>query len=542
MKFWFLGSIAVVPVILPLLLLWLSYYVTPGAKRVTAGSSPALRNHSISMNSPTLGPTILRTKGPTVRVTSLPTSNPTLGLMSLPTSSSTMGPTSIPTSSSTMSPTSLPTSSLTLGSTRIPTSLPTPSPTPPLLTTEPPFSAGCGGEVPVEEPRVLQLSSPAGDVNFTKKAQLQNTFCIYNNTRVTEQTFTYFLPKKMPLTYCRHIVYWSVKVQNGTVGSRMPNFDGAYGLSKLRNLTLAAGNPSAIILAAVGGYPAESREFSLLGRDPDSMKRFVTSVRQIVSAYQLDGAAIHWVTPEQRCVDAKANATLEAILKAIRDHFQQNGLNVTIAVFLPADAETSLQLWTQISTHVDYAFIETQKLNPANGFDLTMCDNMSRLAGDLLGQFARLGDDKVCAGVSLAPWVVSGSNDGSFRDMSLAEATYGGFNGTGRAAVIELCRTNVMCKANTTGKECIAIKEVSNPLMTYLFPELPSLYTIVAHGNSSLRKITDQCLVLYDVDGDLYSSSCYIGNRIEHFLSLQHLIQAIDAPNNVSILRNANDC
>ncbi|XP_077530981.1 uncharacterized protein LOC144143035 [Haemaphysalis longicornis] len=125
------------------------------------------------------------------------------------------------------------------------------------------------------------------------------------------------------------------------------------------------------------------------------MKRFVTSVRQIVSAYELDGVAIHWVTPEQRCVDAKANSTLEAILEAIRDHFKQNGLNVTIAVFLPADANTSLPLWTQISLNVDFAFIETQKLNPANGFDLTMCDNMSRLAGDLLGQFARLGDEKI---------------------------------------------------------------------------------------------------------------------------------------------------
>ncbi|KAH9380380.1 hypothetical protein HPB48_014547 [Haemaphysalis longicornis] len=180
MKFWFLGSVAVVPVILPLLLLWLSYYITPGAKRVTAGSSPALRNHSTSMNRPNLGPTILRTKGPTVRVTSLPTSNPTLGLMSLPTSSSTKGPTSIPTSSP------------TLGSTRSPTSIRTPSPTPPLLTTEPPFLAGCGGEVPVEEP---QVSSPVGAVNFTKKAKLQNTFCIYNNTRVTEGRGTPFLPE-----------------------------------------------------------------------------------------------------------------------------------------------------------------------------------------------------------------------------------------------------------------------------------------------------------------------------------------------------------
>ncbi|KAH9382824.1 hypothetical protein HPB48_023386 [Haemaphysalis longicornis] len=322
----------------------------------------------------------------------------------------------------------------------------------------------------------------------------------------------------------------------------MPNFDGAYGLSKLRNLTLAVGNPSAIILAAVGGYPAESREFSLLGRDPDSMERFVSSVRQIVSAYQLDGVAIHWVTPEQRCVDAKANATLEAILKAIREDFQQNGLNVTIAVFLPADAKTSLQLWTQISTRVDYAFIETQKLNPANGFDLTMCDNMSRLAGDLLGQFARLGDEKVCAGVSLAPWVVSGSYDGSFWDMSLSETAYGGITGTGRGAVFALCLGRGVCKANTTRKECIAMKQVSNPLMTYLFPELQSLYTIVAHGNSSLRKITDHCLVLYDVEGDFYSRECYIGNRTEYFISLQHLIQAIDAPNNVSFLRSANDC
>lgn len=99
-----------------------------------------------------------------------------------------------------------------------------------------------------------------------------------------------------------------------------------------------------------------------------------------------------------------------------------------------------------------------------------------------------------------------------------------------------------MCKANTTGKECIALQALENPHFIYLFPELPSLYTIVAHGNSLPRNITEHCLVLYDVEGDFYGDGCYIANRIEYFVSLQHLIQAMDAPNNVSIFRRATDC
>ncbi|KAH9380528.1 hypothetical protein HPB48_022365 [Haemaphysalis longicornis] len=192
MQFWFLCSTSAVIVGLPLLLLWLSYNVTPGAKRVTAGNSPTFRNHSISIIRPTLGPT-----------------RP-------------------------------PASTHTFGSTSNPTSLRTPSTLPPLLITEPPFLAGCGGEVPFKVPQVGKAVSA---VNFTEKPKLQNTFCIYNNTRVEVIKSRDFLPENMPLTYCTHIVYWSLKVQNGTVGSRMPDFDGAYGLSKLRNLTVAAGNP-----------------------------------------------------------------------------------------------------------------------------------------------------------------------------------------------------------------------------------------------------------------------------------------------------------
>ncbi|KAH9380402.1 hypothetical protein HPB48_017603 [Haemaphysalis longicornis] len=493
MQFWFLCSASAIIVGLPLLLLWLSYYVTPGAKRLTAGSSPTYRNHSISISSPTLGPTRTRASSPT------------------------------------------------LDSTRSPTGLWTSPPQPPLLTTEPLFLAGCGGEVLVHVPVVVKAVNAVSAVNFTEKPKLQNTFCIYNNTRVDEIRYSVFLPEHMPLTYCRHIVYWSLKVLNGTVGSRMPDFDGAYGLSKLRNLTVAAGNPSAIILAAVGGYPEESREFSLLGRDPDSMVRFVTSVREIVSDNQLTGIAIHWVAPEPRCVDPNATDTLKAIVAAIR-----NDLNVTIAVFLPADANTSLPVWNQISPLVDYAFVETPKLNPANGFDLTMCDKMSQLAARILAQFAGPHDEKICAGVSLAPWLVNGISRGTFTNMTLvSKPSQGGTTGTGRGPLFKLCKGGIgLCKAPTKRNECIVLGKNATWKYDdlYLFPDLPSLYTIVARGKRFPSDINEHCLVLYDVDVDV-SMECSLDSfEKDYFISLRHLIQAIDAPQNESILRSPPNC
>ncbi|KAH9380527.1 hypothetical protein HPB48_022366 [Haemaphysalis longicornis] len=165
------------------------------------------------------------------------------------------------------------------------------------------------------------------------------------------------------------------------------------------------------------------------------MERFVTSVRQIVIDNQLDGIAIHWVSPEPRCVDPNATDTLKAIVAAIR-----NDLNVTIAVFLPADANTSLPVWNQISPLVDYAFIETQKLNPADGFGLTMCYEMSQLAARILVQFAGSHDGKICAGVSLAPWIVNGTAIGPFYNMNLTSGPrFGGTTGTGRGPVYDLC-------------------------------------------------------------------------------------------------------
>ncbi|KAH9380379.1 hypothetical protein HPB48_014546 [Haemaphysalis longicornis] len=402
--------------------------------------------------------------------------------------------------------------------------------------------AACFGNVQIADPKsVANTSTPP----FSNTSTLDKTFCIYNNSRILLLGGQAFLPRHIPLTYCKNLVYWSLRIRRGNVLLRAPNFDAKHGLGTLRDSTTAAGNPDAIILAAVGGYREDSPEFSFLGRDPASMWRFVSSARELVSDYRLDGIAIHWVAPERSCSDPGDRATFEAVVVAVRDHFWLNGLSVTIAVFLPADATEGLDLWKRLSTLVDYAFIETQAIRPTRVFNLEMCRNMSEEASVLLATFAAVGSEsKLCAGVSLAPWIANRGPVSPLVNLSLGSPSF--LARTGRGSLSVLCQNPDICMhysgARGSTESCIVLEQPRLPGPLYLFANLSSLYSVVARGKGPSWNITEHCVALYDIEHDNYNVSCNVNHVAKNFVSLEHFELAMQTPTGLPNIRHLPPC
>ncbi|KAL1477104.1 hypothetical protein MTO96_036013 [Rhipicephalus appendiculatus] len=196
--------------------------------------------------------------------------------------------------------------------------------TQPTLPTAPPPSAACVDRVTVDDVQTAMNKTAQPAINHGPR--YTNFFCIYNNSRVLKGPGRHFIPADIPLRYCKNIIYWSLAIKNGSVESRTPIFDRTHGLSKLRQLTEAAGYRDSMILAAIGGYPEDSPEFSLLGHDPLAMPRFTTSTASVVRTHRLSGTAIHWVAPHARCQDPDDEATLIEMVTTQRQIYNINGL------------------------------------------------------------------------------------------------------------------------------------------------------------------------------------------------------------------------
>ncbi|KAH7939965.1 hypothetical protein HPB52_019786 [Rhipicephalus sanguineus] len=384
--------------------------------------------------------------------------------------------------------------------------------TQPTMSTTPPPSAACLDRVHIDD--VQSAINATAQAHVTHVPRRMNLFCIYNNSRVLKGAGRHFIPADLPLNYCTNIIYWSLAIKNGSVKSRTPLFDRTQGLSKLRQLTDAAGHPDSKILAAIGGYPEDSPEFSLLGHDPLAIARFTTSTASIVKTHRLHGIAIHWVTPHARCHDPGDEATLIEMVKLQRTVNNINGYPVVIAVFLPHSTEYSKSLWHELEPIVDYAFVETQALWLDTGhFDLGVCDIISAITSILLSQVSADPRDRrrICAGVSLAPWMAEGHKMQGFWNLSTSFATQ--FPGApGRVAVSEIC-ASPLCRLSQSAAQCLALTQRAlyspqSVIPVYLFLDSPNLNTTLTWGPEPRPGPNGSCVVLYDIDLDSYDQQC----------------------------------
>ncbi|KAH7933539.1 hypothetical protein HPB49_013519 [Dermacentor silvarum] len=416
-------------------------------------------------------------------------------------------------------------------------------PTQPTTSTSPPPSAACVDRV--------HLADVQGAMNLTASAHTpygpiyRNLFCIYNNSRVRKGPGRHFIPADLPLTYCTNIIYWSLAIKNGTVESRTPVFDHTQGLSKLRHMSATAGHSNSVILAAIGGYPEDSPEFSLLGHDAGAMSRFAASSLDVVKRHRLNGTAIHWVSPDSQCQDPHDEDTLLHIVAVQRHIFDLNGYHAVIAVFLPPASASARSLWSTLEPFVDYVFVETQALGlMPSGFDLTVCDVISQRASALLSNLSTSPQNahKICSGVSLAPWLVNGNVSQGLNNLSTSFAgQYPGAPGT--AAVFELC-TGPICAVHQGVQQCVAFTQqtlygTQSPISMYLFLNEPMLNTIMLWGAARGPGPNGTCVVLYDLDLDLYDRGC---SNLSEWMSLRRVQAALAGNPLISALTQVPAC
>ncbi|KAH6923360.1 hypothetical protein HPB50_000487 [Hyalomma asiaticum] len=413
----------------------------------------------------------------------------------------------------------------------------------PTMSTSPPPSTTCVDRVSVADvQRAINATAQAPTPHGPRHA---NLFCIYNSSRVLKGPGRHFIPADLPLSYCTNIIYWSLAIKYGSVESRTPVFDRTAGLSKLRQLTDAAGHTDSTILAAIGGYPEDSPEFSLLGHDPRAMPRFTTTSASIVRTHRLNGTAIHWVAPDTRCQDPGDEATLIQIVMVQRHIFEINGYPAVIAVFLPPRSLYSSSLWRALEPIVDYAFVETEamELGPSV-FDLNACDDISQRASTLLSYLSTSPRDahRICAGLSLAPWLAEGNAGRGLSNLSLSSAAQ--FPGApGTVAVFEFCASPV-CRLAQGARQCLALTQRalygSRPTFPlYLFLDTENLNTVLSWGSARGPGPNGSCVVLYDVDLDSYDQPC---RSFANWASLEHFKIVLAAVSVSSPLKGISPC
>ncbi|KAH7933981.1 hypothetical protein HPB49_020023 [Dermacentor silvarum] len=365
------------------------------------------------------------------------------------------------------------------------------------------------------------LADVQGAMNLTASAHIpygpiyRNLYCIYNNSRVRKGPGRHFIPADLPLTY--HLLVLSSSTGDDRtklyllvmIGRNFPQCHQKRHCGKpdhkLRHMSATAGHSNSVILAAIGGYPEDSPEFSLLGDDAGAKSRFAASSLDVVKRHRLNGTAIHWVSPDSQCQDPHDEDTLLHIVAVQRHIFDLNGYHAVIAAL---------------------------GLMPS-GFDLTVCDVISQRASALLSNLSTYPQNahKICAGVSLAPWLVNGNVSQGLNNLSTSFAgQYPGAPGT--AAVFELC-TGPICAVHQGVQQCVAFTQqtlygTQSPISMYLFLNEPMLNTIMLWGAARGPGPNGTCVVLYDLDRGCSNLSEWMSlRRVQAALAGNPLISAL---------------
>ncbi|KAH7968245.1 hypothetical protein HPB52_007176 [Rhipicephalus sanguineus] len=273
----------------------------------------------------------------------------------------------------------------------------------------------------------------------------QKIFCLYNNSRFLRGHLYDFVPENLPLDYCSYIVYWSLAVANASASSRAQQFDAKYGLWRLRQMLQRHKLAQKVgVLMALGGYPEDSVHFSRLGRDPPAMGRFVSSVIQAIYAHRLSGLTIHWVASQVTCRSADDERTMSTLVGKFREAYWLNGWtrpSKLITAILPADRQFLRSTAARIVHHLDFAFFETHLIRP-RAATLRLCVDVGFAALSFLQDISHIAqsDEKICAGISMTPWVLDLRNGSKLADSA---SKYTAVPGT--ASLFEICTVTTLC-------------------------------------------------------------------------------------------------
>ncbi|KAK8757063.1 hypothetical protein V5799_000237 [Amblyomma americanum] len=421
--------------------------------------------------------------------------------------------------------------------------------TPKAPTSDPSHGVPASCLKPVRLNRTITINN-SSYIRHHLPVRTRKIFCLFNSSRLGRVPLPDLTLIDMPLHYCGGIIYWSLGVAGGVVRSRVEAFDNTSGLFNLTTLLSNLGL-NMTILVTVGGYPEESAQFSLLGRDAGKLARFVSSLMHITWDHGLNGVTIHWATAEPACRLPEDATTLSSLVYAIRQAYRSMGPgNSEIAVMLPAEARIAGPVIRLLAERVEWIFLETHLLTPTTG-GRAACNHLATGLENLIASLqAGRNQHKICTGYSLAPWLAMGVVDrrlGLIIDrFSTQIAPDTGRAGT--ASMRGLCSGAPPCLLWARGS-CLVLRKASRPPGTigpiplYVFHDESTLFRIFSHGlYTSAAHQTNQCAVLYDIDLDNFEGTC-TGLNMGVFAHLTHFANIMAGQlNSTDFERNVPIC
>ncbi|KAH7938550.1 hypothetical protein HPB49_025080 [Dermacentor silvarum] len=362
-----------------------------------------------------------------------------------------------------------------------------------------------------------------------------NIFCLYNNSRFHRGGNHDFLPQNIPFSHCQNVVYWSFGIMDGVPTSRAENFDRMYGLGKLREMASNSNNPGVKILLAMGGYLEDYAQLSLLGRDSGALARFVHSTMAMMRSLVLDGVAIHWLIGEPICQSRAANDAkmLHAILFGLRRIFRLNNFLGKLAIIVPTGTSDTIELVDSLVDIVDYLFMDNRDVWHNLTLDNAICNSWSR---DVLvtfsNQYRYAGNEpKFCIVMSVAPFLVETSPSAHIGQppqlIRLSNfSNYGSAPGMGNA--FDMCGSQGACRVREPNNRssCIFVRgsPPASPPLLYMFNNLMHAADIF---RISRRNLTNQCMLLVDLDLDNYARQC--GHALDDYWFIRYVDEALNA-------------
>lgn len=157
---------------------------------------------------------------------------------------------------------------------------------------------------------------------------------------------------------CTHLIYAFVGLDTDTDGIKildpwhdLPNDGGLDGFSRF--IDLRKQYKDVKLLLAIGGWNEGSIKYSDMSSDLESRKRFVDSAVEFVKKYNFDGFDVDWEYPAQRGGEEEDVENFSALIKALREAFDKEGLILSAAVAAPRSSASQSYDIAEISKHLD---------------------------------------------------------------------------------------------------------------------------------------------------------------------------------------------
>lgn len=156
---------------------------------------------------------------------------------------------------------------------------------------------------------------------------------------------------------CTHLIYTFVGLNGDDIKvldpwQDLPDNGGKNGFGRFN--ALKSRNPGLKTLIAIGGWNEGSEKYSVMARDPGSRARFVKNAVTFVKKYGFDGLDVDWEYPAQRGGSTSDVNNFVALLRELRQAFNQECLILSAAVAAAQPSASQSYDIPEISKHLHF--------------------------------------------------------------------------------------------------------------------------------------------------------------------------------------------